>query len=150
MSPTRLFSLLKSPPILLPLLSAVAPVVLAGPLITEFMADNDTTLDDEDGEFSDWIEVHNPDGASIDLTGWCLTDNAINLSKWPFPPVILQPGGFLVVFASGKDRRIPGSELHTNFQLSSGGEYLALVEPDGTTVAHQYAPEFPNQDPDRS
>ena len=150
MSPTRLFSLLKSPTILLPLLSAVAPAVLAGPLITEFMADNDTTLDDEDGEFSDWIEVHNPDGASIDLTGWCLTDNAANLRKWPFPPVILQPGGFLVVFASGKDRRIPGSELHTNFQLSSEGEYLALVEPDGTTVAHQYAPEFPNQDPDRS
>ena len=82
--------------------------------------------------------------------GWCLTDNAANLSKWSFPGVTLLPGDFLVVFASGKDRRIPGSELHTNFQLSSGGEYLALVEPDGTTVAHQYAPSSPTQDPDRT
>ena len=150
MSPFPLFPLRKASTILLSLLSAAAPVVLSGPLITEFMADNDTTLDDEDGEFSDWIEVHNPDATPVDLTGWCLTDNAANLGKWPFPAVTLQPGGFLVVFASGKDRRVPGSELHTNFQLSSGGEYLALVEPDGTTVAHQYAPEFPGQDPDRT
>ena len=150
MSPIPLFPLRKASAILLSLLSAAAPVVLAGPLITEFMADNDTTLDDEDGEYSDWIEVHNPDATPVDLTGWCLTDNAANLGKWPFPAVTLQPGGFLVVFASGKDRRVPGSELHTNFQLSSGGEYLALVEPDGNTVAHQYAPEFPGQDPDRT
>ena len=135
---------------LLFLLLAATPVVLAGPLITEFMADNETTLADEDGEFSDWIEVHNPDSTPVDLTGWCLTDNADNLSKWPLPAVTLESGGFVVIFASGKDRSIPGSELHTNFQLSSDGEYLALVEPDGTTVAYQYSPEFPGQDADRS
>ena len=150
MSPIRNFPPRLASAILLSLLSATSPFVLAGPLITEFMADNDTVLDDEDGEFSDWVEIHNPDATPVNLTGWCLTDNAANLSKWSFPGVTLLPGDFLVVFASGKDRRIPGSELHTNFQLSSGGEYLALVEPDGTTVAHQYAPEFPNQDPDRT
>ncbi len=150
MSSTPLLHLRKASTVLLSLLSAAAPVLLAGPLITEFMADNETTLEDEDGEFSDWIEIHNPDTTPVDLAGWGLTDNADNLSKWPFPSVALQPGEFLVVFASGKDRSVPGSELHTNFQLSSGGEYLALVEPDGATVTHQYAPEFPGQDPDRT
>ncbi len=126
-----------------------APLSLAAPLITEFMADNETVLADEDGDYSDWIEIHNPGGTSIELEGWHLTDNDGNLDKWAFPSVTLEPGGFLVVFASGKDRSVPGSELHTNFQLNSGGEYLAIVEPDGATVAQEYAPEYPGQDPDR-
>ena len=29
--------------------------------------------------------------------------------------------------------------------LGAGGEYLALVRPDGTTVAHEFAPAFPPQ-----
>jgi len=123
---------------------------MAAPLITEFMASNDSTLADEDGDFSDWIEIHNPDGAAVDLGGWFLTDNATALDKWQFPPVVLAPGEFLVVFASSKDRRIPGSELHTNFQLKASGEYLGLVMPDGTSIADQFAPSYSNQDPDRS
>ena len=74
----------------------------ATPLITEFMADNTETLADEDGDFPDWIEIHNPDAAAVDLDGWTLTDNATNLTKWTFPPATIAPGGFLVVFASGK------------------------------------------------
>ncbi|MFT5410642.1 MAG: hypothetical protein ACI9NC_003375, partial [Verrucomicrobiales bacterium] len=126
------------------------PTSRAVPLITEFVANNDTTLADEDGEFSDWLEIHNPDSGAVDLTGWYLTDIATDLTKWPIPAITLQPGDFIVVFASSKDRRVPGSELHTNFGLSSGGEYLALVMPDGTTVSHDYTPEYPNQDTDRS
>ena len=45
----------------------------------------------------------------------------------------------------GKDRAEAGGELHTNFQLSGAGEFLALVKPDGVTVAHGFAPEFPEQ-----
>ena len=122
----------------------------AAPTITEFMADNESVLADEDGGFTDWIEIHNPDAAPVDLGGWHLTDNPIDLIKWTFPAVVIDPGGFLVVFASGKDRRVPGSELHTNFGLDRNGEYLALVAPDGTTVSQEFAPEFLPQDPDRS
>lgn len=122
----------------------------ATPLITEFMADNTETLADEDGDFPDWIEIHNPDAAAVDLDGWTLTDNATNLTKWTFPPAIIAPGGFLVVFASGKNRQVPGNELHTSFSLSAGGEYLALVEPGGTTIANEFSPEYSAQDPDRS
>ena len=119
-------------------------------LISEFMAANSHTLADVDGEFSDWIEVHNPTDAPVQLEGWYLTDDAEDLNRWEFPARTLNAGDFLVVFASGKNRTDPTSELHTNFKLDSDGEYLALVQPDGVTVAHAYAPQFPPQQTDVS
>ncbi|MEX2381479.1 MAG: CotH kinase family protein [Opitutales bacterium] len=114
-------------------------------LITEFMASNGETILDEDGDASDWIEIYNGGSAPVPLAGWHLTDNADRLTKWTFPAITLSPNQFLLVFASGKDRAVAGSELHTNFSLSSDGEYLGLIEPDGETVAHDYAPEYPPQ-----
>ena len=91
-------------------------------------------LADIDGEFNDWIELHNPTSATIGLGGYYLTDNDSNLTKWRLPSMNLSPSGYLVVFASGKDRQVASAELHTNFKLSGkGGEYLALVAPDGAT-----------------
>ena len=126
-------------------------VLLAGTLyISEFMALNDSILADEDGDYSDWIEIHNPGTATVSLNGWYLTDRAANLTKWKFPSVEIRPEGYLVVFASSKNRATPGGELHTNFSLSGDGEYLALVRPDGTTVESAYAPAFPPQFDDLS
>ena len=119
-------------------------------MISEFVADNATGLRDEDNTLQDWIEIHNPSTAPFILDGWYLTDNATNLTKWRFPNVTLAAGDFIVVFASNKDRRIPGATLHTNFSLKATGEYLALVRPDGATVQQQYAPVFPSQTADRS
>ncbi len=62
----------------------------------------------------------------------------------------LDQGGYLVVFASEKDRRDPLSELHTNFKLDGDGEYLAVVRPDGSTIEHEYAPSYPKQKEDVS
>jgi hypothetical protein len=114
-------------------------------LISEFMASNSQTLADEDGDFSDWIELYNGGDASANLNGWYLTDDASELTKWRFPSVNIASKGFLVVFASGKNRAVAGSTLHTSFNLGANGEYLALVMPDGTTVASAFAPEFPEQ-----
>ncbi len=123
----------------------------AGPLvISEFMAINDSTRMDQDREYSDWIEIHNPSGTAVDLDGWFLTDEAADLNKWRLPSQTLVPGAYLVVNASGKDRAVAGSELHTNFRLTGDGEYLALVRPDGLTVSHEYAPSFPPQRADVS
>ncbi len=118
--------------------------------ITELLASNDQGLDDEDGNASDWVEIHNPTAAQIDLDGWYLTDDADQLDRWRFPVMTIDPGDYLVVFASGKDRVDPANELHTNFQLAAEGEYLALVEPDGTTIAHEYADSYPPQQSDVS
>src|SRR5882672_4168557 len=113
--------------------------------ITEFMAANVRTLADRDREYSDWIELHNAGAAAVNLDGWFLTDNRKDLKKWRFPAVPLGPGEYLLVFASGKDRRAPGAELHTNFKLDAERGYLGLVKPDGATVAFDFAPEYPRQ-----
>ena len=73
----------------------------AAPRISEFMAANVSRLADEDGDFPDWIEVHNPDNVAVPLAGYHLTDDAANLDKWTFPAVTLNPGATLVAFASG-------------------------------------------------
>ena len=115
------------------------------------MADNRTTLLDEDGEPSDWIELRNPDPNPIRLGGWFLTDDPALPTKWRFPDRTLASGGHLVVFASGKDRTAPApSFLHTNFRLDGGGDYLALVEPDGHSIATEFQPAYPPQYPDIS
>ena len=103
-------------------------------VISEFLASNVSGLTDENGENSDWIELSNLSGGMIDLDGWSLTDNTDDLQRWVIPKVILAPGEKLVVFASGKDRAIFDQELHTDFKLSSSGEYLALIRPDGISV----------------
>jgi len=116
-----------------------------GVTINEFLAVNDGGLRDEDGDRSDWIEIRNGEAIAVDLAGWFLTDDAGDLQKWSLPELQLPPGGFAIVFASGKDRPSTAGSPHTSFKLSSGGEYLALVEPDGVSIAHEYAPEYPGQ-----
>ncbi len=115
------------------------------PVISEFMAVNDSTLKDEDGDYSDWIELFNPGKTPVNLQGYWLTDRSDDLTGWRLPNVTLGPGGFQLVFASGKNRDDADSELHTDFRLNNNGEYLALIAPDGETVVHEYAPTYPPQ-----
>ena len=110
-------------------------------VISEFVA-RGSSLQDEDGTGNDWIEVFNLGDSAANLDGWALTDEQDSLDKWQFPDRTIDPGEALVVFASGKDRL--GSQLHTNFRLASGGEYLALANPDGVVVS-EFAPQFPRQ-----
>jgi len=121
------------------------------PVINEFMASNGSRLPlaggellDADGDSSDWIELYNPTDRVFDLSGWYLTDSSDNLTKWQFPNgTKLSSNGYLVVFASGKNRT--AGQLHASFQLSAGGGYLALIRSDGRTVADEYDPAYPEQ-----
>ena len=125
-------------------------LLAADVVISEFMASNGATLQDSYLEYSDWIELHNRGDAAENLDGWFLTDSGVDLTMWRLPAVSLAPGARLVVFASEKDDAVAGSELHTNFKLDAGGEYLALVRPDGLTVQHEYLPSYPDQTDDIS
>jgi hypothetical protein len=116
-----------------------------GVVISEFLASNSGGLADQDGDSSDWIEIHNDSVSTVNLAGWHLTDSQSNPTMWTFPATNLPAGGYLLVFASGKNRAVAGTELHANFQLSSGGEYLALIQSDGVTVAQEFSPTFPPQ-----
>ena len=125
----------------LPLLFVMAGLVLPAPAtiyISEFMADNDNVLLDSDGDSSDWIELYNDGTNAVSLAGWFLTDTPTNLSRWAFPATNIPARGFLLVFASGKDRAVAGAELHTSFRLNAGGEYVALTRPDGRTIESQF------------
>ncbi len=84
-------------------------------VISEFMEKNRTVLRDEDGDFSDWIELWNQSDEAVDISGWSLSDRENQLG-WTLPELSLQPGERIVIFASGKDRQ--GAELHTDFSLS--------------------------------
>ncbi|MBN8460052.1 MAG: CotH kinase family protein [Verrucomicrobia bacterium] len=118
-------------------------------VIREFCADNGGGLLDEDGDASDWIEIYNGTGATVDLTGWSLTDRQNRPAQWVFPSRSLAHGQRLIVFASGKDaakRPLYGlaGELHTGFSLSKSGEFLGLATPAGE-YASAYSPTFPEQ-----
>lgn len=121
------------------------PSSLGAVRISEFMAENDGTVLDGDGKSSDWIELHNNSTNAVNLAGWHLTDEPKDLTRWTFPATNLPANGYLLVFASGQNRMVAGAELHTNFELDKAGNYLALVEPDGTTVAQAFSPMYPRQ-----
>lgn len=73
-------------------------------VINEGSNKNASTLLDEDGELNDWIELYNSGSTSIDLAGYSLTDNTSNNAQWVFPNYLLQPGEYIVIFCSGKNR----------------------------------------------
>ncbi len=116
-------------------------------VINELLATNGASLTDEYGEYSDWIEIYNSSDTAINLTGWALTDDPNDPQKWPFPDVTLNSHDYLVVFASGKDRRVtqPGAALHTNFKLDRAGDFLALYNVLEDRVVDGLTPKFPEQ-----
>ena len=125
------------------LLLSISVISQAAPLITEFMSANSSVIYDEDAQSSDWIEIHNPELTAIDLNGYCLTDDPEEPDKWKFPEITLPAGGYLIVFASDKNRKV--GELHTNFRLSNEpGGYLALTDPDGQTFISGFT-NYPRQ-----
>jgi hypothetical protein len=114
--------------------------------ITEFLASNEDSLRDADGDASDWLEIYNAGTTAVDMSGMHLTDDADELDKWTFPPgTVIPAGGYRIVFASDKNRVLAGGELHANFKISADGEYLALVAANGVDVIDVYAPAFPQQ-----
>ena len=103
-------------------------------VINEFMSDNESVLQDEDGDFSDWIELYNSSNNTINLLNYRLSDDSSNLNKWVFPWKSIPPHSFLMVFASGKNR-IDTTELHTNFKIAKSGENLLLCNSGGEIIS---------------
>lgn len=126
---------------------AVSVVIPGEPIISEFVASNNGSLLDEDGDESDWIQITNYSGSPtvINATNrYYLTDSPTNPTKWEIPAQNIAPSASILVFAAQKDRTTP--EMHSNFSLSSNGEYLALVKVVGgiTTILSEFN-DYPNQ-----
>jgi len=127
-------------------------------IISEFLASNTLAIaptptdpalrnEDEDGEKEDWIEIANISSTPVNLLGWHLTDNKNQPRQWSLPDRTLPAGGYLRIFASGKDRKPASGNLHTSFKLSNDGEYLALTKDSagGGVQVVQAFDEYPRQ-----
>ena len=96
-------------------------------VINELMATNTQSLADPQGQYEDWLELHNLTNDTIDLTGMYLTDKINNLKKWGFPENTTIPArGYLLVWLDEDGKAKEG--LHANFKLSRNGETIALVD----------------------
>lgn len=123
-------------------------------IISEFLASNQTGAEDNFGQKEDWIELYNTGTTAVSVDGWWLTDDQLEKKKWRFPAVSIPAKGTLLVWASGRNLTSPSAPLHTNFSLSSDGEFLGLYKPNATTGAAQLVDSFgtayPAQAPDIS
>ena len=106
------------------------PVVKGSPIvINELMAANTKSLADPQGQYEDWLELHNLSDTTVNLTGMYLTDKTDNLKKWAFPADTTIPAhGYLLVWLDEDGKAEAG--LHANFKLSRNGEIVMLVDTD--------------------
>jgi spore coat protein CotH len=94
-------------------------------VINEFLASNDAAGADQDGEFDDWLELHNRGPSQVSLGGFYLSDDPSEPDKWMLPEVVIPPFGYLAIWADEDE----GQEgLHANFKLSASGESLHLSD----------------------
>lgn len=98
-------------------------------IISEVMVKNHATLNDEDGDLPDWIELHNLTAEPIDLSGFTVSDDFDN--DWLIPGGTIEAEGYFLIYADGKDR--DGEIPHADFSLSSG-ETAVVRDPDGRLV----------------
>ncbi len=116
--------------------TAAHAVAQSSLVINELMADNETFLQDPEGDYDDWVEIYNAGSQSVDTGGMYLTDDLSNPTKWQFPRDVplqtrIAPHGYLLVWADND----PGEgTLHAGFRLNSAGEELGLYDTGGTLV----------------
>jgi hypothetical protein len=101
-------------------------------VLNELVSFNFGGCTDASGAHEDWIELFNTTGTPLNLQGLYLTDDPTNHLKWALPSYVIPANGFAVVWADED----PGSsgELHANFKLSSGGEFVLLCNANGTVL----------------
>jgi hypothetical protein len=103
-----------------------------GVCLNELMASNRSSLVDDHARYPDWIELYNYSRETVFLKGYGLSDRPDLPLLWRFPDILLLPGDYLVVFASGQDNAAHENlYVHTNFRLNAENETLVLSDPTG-------------------
>jgi len=101
-------------------------------VINEFMASNQNTAADQDGDFDDWIELYNKGNEDVDISGFYLSDDVQNLAKYEIPNnTILASDEYLIIWA---DEDGSQDDYHANFKLSRSGETIFLLDSDTTII----------------
>lgn len=95
-------------------------------VVNEFLALNATGIANEDGNTKDWIEIYNTTSSALGLGNLFLTDSTGLLTRWQFPTTsLILPNEHLLIWADDKD--VEFLDLHTNFNLASTGESVAIT-----------------------
>lgn len=103
--------------------------------INKIMAKNESYKVDDNGEYSDFIELYNGYNYPINLEGYYLSDAEYKTSKWAFPNIVMNAKESLIIYASGNDIcNIEKKICHTNFKLSSQGETITLSDNAGNII----------------
>lgn len=100
--------------------------------IAEWMPANAATLADEDGVFSDYVELENTGNAPVALGLLYLSDSQEDPYQFRLPERTLEAGERVLIFCSGKDR-VDG-QIHASFGLAKGGDSLYLTTAYGTCI----------------
>ena len=112
------------------LIEAIPPIV-----INEFMASNDTTVEDPDepGEYPDWIEIYNYGTSRVEMGGMQIADNN---KKYVIPSGVgIDASQYLVFWADDDAESVPDQgPLHTNFKLSADGDEVRLYTNDNRLI----------------
>ncbi len=116
------------------------PVTAQGIVLNEILASNTQGLEDEDGDKPDWLELHNPGAGAVDLVGVGLSDDPDRPFKWRFPRILINPGGYILVYCSGKNRTNTGAALHASFALRASGETVLLTNAQGQRLDEKRVP----------
>ncbi len=138
-----------SPPALPP---AAPPGDLAQPagapcgaviLLSEFMPDP-KRVPDHAGEF---LELYNPGAEAVSLNGYRLTDGHRDNHLIPLtPPVVVPPGGTLVLAGEGDPKTNGGSPVgyvYDHFHLSNQTDRIRFEDPCGVAVIDVAYPSDP-------
>ena len=104
-------------------------------VINEVMANNQTTVMDETGDYDDWIELYNKTNTPISTNGLLLSDNPLNLDKWDLPNAVINPNSYFIIWA---DEDGNTGDNHANFRLSNLGEQLILSNSDSSIVDAEF------------
>lgn len=103
--------------------------------INEFMASNDATIADENGEFDDWVEIYNAGATPFDLGGKYVTDDLSEPNQWQIPTdnpslTTIPAGGYLILWFDGDEEQ---GVLHVSPKLGGGGEQIGIYDNNGLT-----------------
>ena len=104
-----------------------------GLVISEMMPSNQTAVPDENGSYSDWVEIWNSSDAPINIKDVGLSDRSDSI-RFIFPDMTLQPGQRVVVFCSDTNAAEVGKPFHAKFKLSSVGETVYLYDPNAYLI----------------
>ena len=103
--------------------------------INEIVASNSYTIKDDDGEYSDYIEIYNNNDYDINLENYRLTDSIYESNKWFFPNITINAHEYMIIYASGKNKCKEKNMCHTNFKLNSEGETVSLIDNTGNIIS---------------